>query len=455
MSQLEMKRKQFSCYSTIACIILFILFTKTLGDNGATYLGIAFFSVMLFSLPVQAGVVDTISRIHKSKRKREQYRSLVKFRSLLWKWQAFLSVILCISVFFVAPVWAEMFLKIPYASSIIRVLAPLVVIKALQSVLQGYYMGKGMVIPFLGTAVGRPVLYYVFCQIFAAKYNENGIKIATLLNNTDFQGMHCAYGAAIGVVISELLLLLGLFILYLFSNHRSDRRKIAGGLQKTETFGESMKMFYTYTTRDMITYLLLMFPLLMGIRLFQVKAADIHTAEHLLGATYIRFILLCAIPVIFSLISTNRVLAATRSSLRKKDMKITRDISEIGLHYNWIIGLFFTAFYLIMAPQISHYICGAENEALSGLIRGGCVFILFTTIAIHGLMVFKAYDDNLINIGALLAWAVAYIFFCTLFLKDGSESATGLAISAIVANIVLVALLYFLINQKRRIRLIS
>lgn len=94
---------------------------------------------------------------------------------------------------------------------ILWILCPALILRCMQSVLLGIFQSEGSEMPSAVSAILRQVFYFGLGLLFLGIFRTYGEKVSLLLKKDDFTAMYGAMGVALGIVISEVLVL----ILYL------------------------------------------------------------------------------------------------------------------------------------------------------------------------------------------------------------------------------------------------
>lgn len=468
MKQQEIKIKQIICYTYIIGIIGMMGMGKVLGDEGMAYLAVAMEGVSLFTLLVTCGISDVIARLQKNRRAKGQFKGVARMRGQLLLLQGITGALLTVVFLLLADTLAGKLFRVPYSASAMKLLAPVILLQALGAALLGYFQGGGSYMPSLVSAVLRQGFFLVFGSLFGRRLANYGGKVSNLLKNSSYSGMYGAMGVAIGILITELLVLLFLFIIYLGSDRKADEQRSQEGLRRTESMGDIIRVFYGALWQGTCTALLALLPILLGAasylrKIFQIYtaistfvpaadaaastpedmapltelAADAAVAGY--GSFFGKCFLFCAV---FVLILTARcfpVYGRLCGAIRREDVRHTRDVAAAGLHYVWTVGLYFAVTMMVMAPQMGAGFFPGREGGVEGMLRTGGIMVLLVSLVVLFSLVLLAHGERYILMSMLGIWMVLITLFQNVFVKSSNYSVTGILSGAFLATLILLA----------------
>ena len=221
MNQVEVKRRQIQSFSyVLACINIWV-FGKSIGDNGLGYLAAAVLVFALFWVLTGKNLPDRMGRMLRGRNARGQYRNVSRMRKNMMLFQiaeGLLGTVLCMSLGWIL---LEKVFLVPYGSMILWILSPALFLRCIQSVFLGYFQSEGSEMPSAVSSVLRQVFFLGLGLVFLGIFRNYGEKVSLLLKRTDFTSMYGAMGIAVGMLLSEVLVLLFVFVIY--------RGSMAGG----------------------------------------------------------------------------------------------------------------------------------------------------------------------------------------------------------------------------------
>lgn len=464
MSQMEIKRKQIICYTYIIGIIGMISMGGLLGDNGLAYMAVAMEAVSIFSLLTVCGVSDLIARLQKNRRNKGQYKGVARMRRQLLIIQGAAGVFLTVLFLLLTDMLAERFFQVPYSVSAMKILAPLIVIQALEAVLLGYFQGGGSQLPSLVSAVMRQGFFLVFGSLFGKLLAGYGGKVSALLKNSCYGGMYGAMGVALGMLVAEIIAFLFLFVIYMASDRKADEQKSQEGLRRTESMGDTLRAFYGSLWQGMCTAMPVLLALAIGAAMYLNRVTKLFSAlpplvpdqesqEEVItlavqsvndaiagyGSLFGKCFLICLIFVLIAAARCFPVYGRLCAAVRREDTRYFRDVASCGLHYVWVAGLYMTVTMAVMAAQMASGFFPDRDAGVDALLRSGSVLVLLTVLAVMLSMILLAHGERLILMGMLGIWLIVDLLLQHVFVKVSGYSVTGILSAAMMAVGILVA----------------
>lgn len=471
MKQQEIKRKQIICYTYIIGMLGMIGMGKILGDGGLAYLAVAMETISLFTLLVTFGVSDVIARLQRNRRNKGQFKGAARMRGQFLLLQGVTGALLSAVLFLMADTLAQKVFQVPYSASAMKLLAPVILFQALDAALLGYFLGSGSYMPSLVSAVLRQGFFLVLGSLFGRRLADYGDKVSNLLKNSNYSGMYGAMGVALGILITELLVFLFLVIVYMVSDRKADEQRSQEGLRRTESMGDIVRVFCGALWQGTCTALLALLPVLLGAVFYlrsiyqlysqvsalvpaadpgegMVWAADAAVTGY--GSFFGKCFLLCGVFVVILAARCLSVYGRLHSAIRREDVRYTRDVASSGLHYVWVVGLYFAVTMAVMAPQMAAGFFPGRDAGVDGMLRTGGVMILLTGLVILLSMVLLAHGERYILMGMLGVWAILDLILQKVFVKGSDYSAAGILSAALAAMaLLLAALLGYCVWQSR------
>lgn len=471
MKQQEIKRKQIICYTYIIGMLGMIGMGKILGDGGLAYLAVAMEAISLFTLLVTFGVSDVIARLQRNRRNKGQFKGAARMRGQFLLLQGVTGALLSAVLLLMADTLAQKVFQVPYSASAMKMLAPVILFQALDAALLGYFLGSGSYMPSLVSAVLRQGFFLVLGSLFGRRLADYGDKVSNLLKNSNYSGMYGAMGVALGILITELLVFLFLVIVYMVSDRKADEQRSQEGLRRTESMGDIVRVFCGALWQGTCTALLALLPVLLGAVFYlrsiyqlysqvsalvpaadpgegMVWAADAAVTGY--GSFFGKCFLLCGVFVVILAARCLSVYGRLHSAIHREDVRYTRDVASSGLHYVWVVGLYFAVTMAVMAPQMAAGFFPGRDAGVDGMLRTGGVMILLTGLVILLSMVLLAHGERYILMGLLGVWVILDLILQKVFVKGSDYSAAGILSAALAAMaLLLAALLGYCVWQSR------
>lgn len=464
MNQMDIKRKQLVCYTYIIGIIGMMGMGRLLGDDGLACLAVAMEGISFFSLLVTFGASDVIARMQKNRRNKGQYKGVARMRKQLLVTQGVTGILLTVFFLLATDLLAEKIFRVPYSVSAMKILAPVIVFQSFQAVLLGYFLGRGSQMPFLVSAVMRQGFFMVFGSVFGKRFADYGAKVSGLLKNSRYGGMYGAMGVALGMLITEVLVLLFLFIIYMGSDRKADEQKSQEGLRRTESTADILTVFYGSRWQGMCMVLPVLLAVAIGAvmylgsvsKLFSDVSALVQAAEPGgemvplaglgvdeaiagYGSFFGKCFLLCAVFVLIMAARCFSVYGRLGVAIRREDIRYCRDVASSGLHYVWVVGLYITVTMAVMAPQMAAGFFPGRDAGVDVMLRFGGILVLLAALAVVFSVILVAHGEWIILMGMLGIWLILDLILQRVFVKISQYSVTGILIGAMVATGILVA----------------
>ncbi|MBO5282759.1 MAG: hypothetical protein J6B43_06495, partial [Lachnospiraceae bacterium] len=470
MNQLEIKRKQMVCYTYILGLIGLMSMGKLLGDNGLCYLALALESVSLFTLLLTAGSAEVIAHLQKNRRTKGQYKGVARMRGQLLLLQGVTGLLLTVIFLLLADPLAEKRFLVPDSAAALKMLAPVIVIQALDAVLLGYFQGNGSQMPTLISAVLRQGFFLVFGSLFGRILAGYGDKVSGLLKNDNYSGMYGAMGVALGILLTELLVLLFLFIIYMGSDRKADAQRSQEGLRRTESMGDTVRLYYGTGWQSILISLLALLPVPLGAALYlramiplgqAVSATDPESGDALgtlmvtdavadYGSLFGKCLLLCGVFILLLTARCFSVYGRLHAAVRREDARHGRDLASAGLHFVWTAGLFLTVTMAVTAPQMAAGFFPGRDEGAAQLLRAGSIMILLAGLVILFSMILLSYGEQYLLMGALGIWLILDVILQNLLVKASGYQVIGILYSLLTATgILTVGLAAYMVWRRR------
>ena len=345
-----------------------------------------------------------------------------------------LAALLCAAVGYAV---LEKVFRIPYGSMILWILCPALFFRCIQSVFLGCFQGEGSEMPSAVSAVLRQVFYLGLGLLFLGIFGNYGEKVSLLLKRDDFTAMYGAMGVALGILISELLVTLFLFVIYRGS--MSGRRENENGMKGTDSFAGQIGSLFPGIGGDILRQLLFLLPLWLGLILFQL------------------------FPTLILYMGMLPAIARTGAHLKKKEDRFAKSVFQAGLQGVFLHGFIFTIVTAVLALPIAQALDNTASTQLADMFAKGSSLILwlllirycseilrmtgkgYLVLAGYGIMdiVFVIAETVLFNLdnagslsivlGSVISMACGAVFLCVvvcLQMKTWPDAIRSLAIPA-------------------------
>lgn len=422
MNQAEVKRKQIQLYSYVACMLILLSFGKLLQNSGLTYFVLALETVLFVLQFCFGGVADVIGRMLRYRRKRGLYLNVCAVRKRLTLMIGAVGILGFILIFAIANIIANSLFEAPQITLLIRILTPIILIKALGSILQGYFQSFGSHVQTAIAAIIRPILYFLIGKALMDKTLAYGEKVSVLLQNETFHGMYGAIGLAVAVVISELIILLVFALFYFISDRNNDKRKSKEGLQRLESWSETIAMYTKLSA----------FGIFFGAlcHIFVLTAMNMLDDKMQVGIYAGIYLAVCALPILLICARFYLLYAKTLYAVKGQNNRYIRDIIQIGMKYAWSFGILACVIPAVLAPQISATFFD-RSEVVETVLQKGSLLIPFILLWIYFILIHMAHNRYMY---VVLSGVVNFVLFI-IFEKMLSGKTDSQMLAVVLAGI--------------------
>lgn len=449
MNHVEIKRRQIEMGSYLLGILTVWILAYKLGQGGIAYLTVGMVAFVCFFIIPAGNIGDTIGKILRNKNMKGQYSNVSKLKKDIIIMQSILAVLASVLLFVFATPIAEYIFKVPYSAVIICVLAPVILLRTITAVLIGFFQGEGTELPATITCVIRQIFILGFGLLFSNIFMNYGTKISRLLLQEQLVPMYGGVGIAVGIALTEFLLVIFLLVLYKGSK-RSYQRKNTEGAKVKGTFIDSLRFFYGNRVNGLLLDILKFFPVIIGLVLYQKNTENINAGILNLESFFVKFFLICALVIIPLCAFMIPLFAKVYYFIRKEEMRYARNMFQTGLHIGVAGAMFPTVFVACMSEQIAGIFSMTGQQIAADMLRAGSFLILFVVLNFYFAHLLKLLGKHFYLLGGLGIYNILFIGILVLFLTVMKLDIMALVYSGLIANIVYCLILgFFLCRQLR------
>lgn len=441
MNQAEVKRRQAEALSEILTWITILVIGHMTGNNGVTYLIVAFEAVAPVWILAGGGLTDGLGRLLRGRNNKGQYKNAAKLRSCALYFQLVLGALGSLALLFASEGIADKIFKVRYSALILMVLSPVVLLRTVTSVLLGYFQGEGTEFPTAVTGILRQIFILGFGLLFAGILKGYGSRVSGLLMQYNFTAMYASVGIAIAVSVSEVFVILFLFILYKGSRRRGRKAKQESAMRTVDSFADCVRFLCGKRWKELVLGLLAYLPFALGWLFFEkaVKEEDIASAEY--GMYAGRYLAVCGIAIAAIAIVTLPLIGKTLSAFKKDEQRLAKVIFQSGLHINALHGIYAAFFAAVMAGQLSMLLNSIDDQAVMKMLRGGSAFIVFMALSGYFARLLLAMDRKYPVMAAMAAADVLFVISIAVLLNAGKAGVLALVYGGLIGSGVLCILL--------------
>lgn len=453
MSRAEVKRRQAEALAEILTWIALLVTGGLTGNNGVTYVAVAYEIFLLIWLFVGGGLADSLGRLLRNRNNKGQYKNAAKMRSFTFGFQAAAGAFGSFILLIVAQPAAEMIFKVRYSVLILMVLAPTVFLRSISSVLLGYFQGEGSELPTAVTGILRQLFIIGFGCLFAGGLKEYGEQVSELLKQYNFTAMYSSVGIAAAIAVAEIFVLMILFLLYKMSSRRRKRSKPESGMRTTDSSMDCLRYLCGSRWSELVAGLLAFMPLPLGWLFYgkSVQEEDIAALEY--GIYMGKYLVVCGIFVSMIMIVALPVIGKGFTFLKKEEQRFARSAFQSGVHICFVHGIFAAVFVGVMGEQLSGLLCPESSDIVLKMFRGGSAVILSAVLSGYFARILFATGKKNFLIGSFAAGNVLFVISTTVLLNLSKTGILALVYSGFISGSIICVLLGMFVYRQLRLRI--
>lgn len=437
MNQIEMKKRQIKMFSGILGMIVLLVLGNMLGNNGVTYIAVAVEVFLLFWTLTGSRLADTLGRILKGRSSKGQYKNATKLRKNALLLEGFLGLLGSVIMFFAAKSIGEGLFGQTYSIVMIRMLSLGVFIRTLSAVYLGYFQGEGTEMPTVITCFVRPVGIFLFSLIAVNLLKGYGSKVSDLLRQDNYTAMYAGMGVALAVLLTEILILVLLFVLYQGSG-RKGKKNGAEGMRTTDTFAGQAVALYSTMFPSILHTVLLLLPVWLGITFLSRSQADAGIVTESYGVFVGKLFPILVILILPGWMMLLGTAHRAVSCYRKEEQRFAKGYFMGGFHMAVVYGGFGSVFMAVMAAPIANLFCKNAAELATNMFRYGSVVIFLMIMGFYFTELLASLGGKYYILGLAGVYDVIYVISLAVTLNGGKAGVMALIYSAVFAGIVYV-----------------
>lgn len=400
MNLAEIRKRQIQYYAYVVMAIIFLMLGKTIGNNGLAYVAVAIETISVFMIFIGDTIADTYAKMIRIRRKRKLHHDVIAIRKRVIFIQIILGMFLFISVLLFADTITMKVFGLKNADLLIRIIVFIILLKTFESLWIGYVQSFGAYIPVALSLCIKTICFGILAGSFCKSRILYGEKVAALLKNEDYIGLHGAIGVAISLLVAEVIVFLILGVYYYLNDRHYDRKKLDRNLRLAEPLSNTIRDYVVMNTGGsyykIILWLFLLVPMIL------VKDTNIR------GILWGKYLMICTIPIciIFSRISyyQGRFVAV----IRNHDNRMIKDYIQTGMQYTWCVSIFFAVLIAVLAPAIKQAYFPLDDE-LVHYLQYGSMLVVFISMIIYFSVVHLAHNKKLECMISLLLTFILYL----------------------------------------------
>ncbi len=448
MNQAEIKRRQAEAIAGILNLITIFILGNRMKGGGITYMAAAVSVCTLAGIAVSGSLADVLGRLLRSRRNKGQYRNILAMRKSAMLFHAALGLVGTLLLILCAGGIAEGIFRISCSRFIIMALAPVVLLRTVSCVIQGYFQGEAAELPRAVSGILRQIFLLGFGLLFGNILGSYGEKVGSLLREENFVPMYSCMGIALAAGLTEIFIILFLFVLFRGSR-RSEKKLKQDGMYSGDSAWDCIRGFCMGRWPQFLTEFLLFLPLALGLAMYGRKAQETGTIfQYDVYAG--RYLVVCG--VLLSLASALALPVMGRIFLhfRREEGRLARTAFQSGVHICLVHGIFLSVYVAVMAAQIASLLGGEDSELVKQMLQGGSAVIAFASLSFFCFRFLQAMGRKYFLLGAVGAADVIFVITLTASAKTGILS---LVYGGVAGTLALCAVLTVLSYRQLRMQM--
>lgn len=431
MNQVEVKRKQIQFLAYALAVINVWVFGRKLGNNGLAYLTAALLVFAFFWIFTGKNIPDRMGKLLRGRSAKGQYKNVSKMRRNMMLFQmaaGLLAALFCTAVGYTV---LEKVFRVPYGSMILWILCPALFFRCIQSVFLGCFQGEGSEMPSAVSCVLRQVFYLGLGLLFLGIFGNYGEKVSLLLKRDDFTAMYGAMGVALGILISELLVTLFLFVIYRGS--MSGRRENENGMKGTDSFAGQIGSLFPGIGGDILRQLLFLLPLWLGLILFQRQSQDIYASAEQYGVFAGRYLVTLLFPTSILYAGMLSCIARTCAHLKKKEDRFAKSVFQAGMQGVFLHGMFFTIVTAVLALPIAQTLDNTVSTQLADMFAKGSSIILWLLLLLYCSEILKMTGKGYLVLAGYGIMDIVFVIAETVLLNLENAGSLSIVLGSVIS----------------------
>lgn len=435
MRQIEIKKRQMEMGSNVLGLIVLLILGNVLGDNGVAYTAIAVGCFLLIWTFAGRILADVLGKLLRTRTGKGQYKNALKLRRSAFVMEGFLGIVGSVLLFFLAKPLSEGLFGLTYSVTMIRILAPVIFIRTMSELLLGYFQGEGTELPSVISCVARQILILGLSLLFANWFKDYGGKVSALLRQDNFTAMYAGIGVAWAVLVTELLLLVFLFLVRRGSRRR-ERRGSNEGMRTTDTFAGCITVLGGNMLWEILIVFLGTLPVWLGAVFFRKSVTDIAELSDY-GLLMGKFLPIAGVMILFGCMMVLGSSYKTVSCVHREEQRFARGHFQGGLHMAVVYSTFTAVLVAVLAPQLAGVFCKSAPETVEEMLRFGSVIIALVIVAFYFSELLQMLGNKFYVPGLLVGYNLAYAGSAALLL-NGNAGIVSLIYAGLIAGVVYV-----------------
>ncbi len=449
MNQAEAKRRQAEAFSNILMFVTIFVLGGLTGDNGITYTAVAVQACTLFWIIISGSLSDALGRLLRTRKNKGQYKNIVRMRGSVMLFQLVLGLAGSLILAALSGAVADKLFRIPYSGLILLAMSPVVALRSVSAVLEGYFQGEGLELPRAIAGILRQAFLLGLGILFCHLVGGYGEKVSSLLRQENFSAMYGGLGIALAVSLSELLVVLFLGLIYK-ATRRAEQKARQEGMYATDSPWECARYLHSARWPQWLTGLCAFLPFALGLVFLGRKGADSGQMAVEYGLYVGRYLVTCGIVAAVVTILIIPVIARIFQCFKREENRFARTVFQSGVHFGLVHGIFLTVLVAVLGEEVADFLHPVNQQLVAGMLQRGSALIGLAPLSLYFVRLLHAMGKKYLVLAAVCG--ADLVFVLTVLLVMGKAGILSLIYGGLAGTALLCVLLGVLAYRQMRVR---
>lgn len=432
--------------------------SRIIGDEGVGLFSPAFEAFILTTMVTSGGMSQAMSGIIRYRVKRDRYRNAGKvFRTALLT-NFVLAVVMALFTLLFSSWIADILVLEHLSRMAVLAAAPCMVLSAVVGALRGYFNGYGLGALTAHSQYLEKIAMLAGSLIVGRMFHGYGQKVAALLQVEAHTYAFGALGAMLGVMASQIITLLHLFVLYMIYAGTLKGRLGQDNSRRAETRFEIQRMLFVNMIPLAVVAVISNLFMLVDQRFFNycmnvTERGTARTAQW--GCYYGKFAAIIGMGAAFSCLFVHGLIGKISGAYEREEYRGMREKMGRAVRNASLVAFPVAVYLAVLAKPFSECCYGrptAQITVLSGwLQKGSALVVLFTFSFLFGQLLYKMHMVKELFLTALASF-VLHLAVAYLMVQQMHMGADGLLVSLIFLFGTYMALSFVFLNRRVKYR---
>lgn len=383
---IKTKHRNYSYLVILLAIIVIMIYrlvlTSFIGSEGLSYFSVGEILFLLFGVSIACGLEISIGILVENRMNKQLFTNAKKVVLVGAEIAILLGLVILVILFLLGHRFSNNVFDMPL--SYMSVLASIFAIPffIFSAVFRGFFRGVGKFLIVCQSYIIFAVSYSLLGITFSYLLMKYGEKVTALLRVEEYKYCYGALGAALGVLVSSIIVALHIFIMFLVMNRRtiySDGRDYSRNSENA--LGMSVNVLLNSLPSIGIWGAIAFTYFLDGVFVFKNKTAEFNM-EFSYGEYYGKVIPIIAIIVAIIGMSANKYIKSSLKFVYHEELRPAREMLSYLIHRCIVMGSFATAMVLVLSNNILEMLYKTNGSLVAEYLRLEAIVIFFALFAI-------------------------------------------------------------------------